>query len=1142
MSLTPQSRIAHPGTRSKSFSSLETNLLTSSGYLRYFVWILAIAIIYFYAAKLGLLLAFLHASVSPVWPPTGIAIAAVLWLGYRIAPAILLGAFLANLATGEPSWMAVGIAIGNTLEAVSAAFLLRRWVGLHSPFYSIRDVLRFVVVAAIFSPMLSATVGNASLCLGGSADWARFGSLWLTWWIGDGVGALVVAPLVLTWVERPGERWTRNRWLEALLLLVLLGAAATAVFREPLPSSVLNLSLGRLIIPFLLWASMRLGPRGVTAAIVLSSGIAIWGTRLGLGPIFGQNPNDALLVLQVAVAANAITFLSLAGAVAERQGAEQEIALLASIVESTDDSVIGRTLDGTILSWNKGAERLYGYKAEEVIGQPLSILTPLHRRDEMPQILERLTTGEHINRYQTERVRNDGQIIHVSLTISPIKDSSGGIVGGSEISRDITDRIETERRSACNLAISRILAESPAFDDGLTRVLQTVCESLGWKLGAMWALDSQANVLRCQKIRRTSIAAEGEFESICYQRVFSKGVGLPGRVWSGLKPAWIPDVNVDDNFRRARFAAAAGLHAAFAFPIITGDSFLGVIEFFSDEIRKPDDALLAMAAGIGNQFGQFLERKRAEQALEQSEEQLRLALTAANMGAWDYNVKTGAVKWSAGLEAIHGLAQGTFGGTFDDFLRDIHPDDKNYVLRAIARSIEENSEHDIEYRIVLPTGAIRWLEGKGEVIRDESGMAVRVTGVCMNVSDRKRAEEELERLLELEQEARTEAEVANRTKDEFLALVSHELRAPLNAIIGWVDILLAKPERIDDQLGRALEIIKRNAGLQTRIVEDILDVSRIVTGKLKIDARPVKLAPIIHSAINAVQPAAGEKQIRLRSIIDDGVDPVIGDPQRLQQVFWNLLSNAIKFSSEDNEVEISLSQIGANARVTVSDTGEGISADFMPHIFDRFTQADLTSTRKYSGLGLGLAIVRHLVELHGGTVEAFSSGEKQGSVFTVTLPCEVARPELTPGKRIFEEGGVSSASPLAGLKVLIVDDDLDSREVLAALLALRAAEVKSAGSVVEALDALSNWKPDVLISDIGMPGQDGYDLIKAIRSRGAQDGGQIPAIALTGYATLQDVERALSAGYQTHVAKPIEPRGLVDLIATLGEKARHTSS
>ena len=1143
MGQTPQPETIHTEASAKAFPPLQSNLATNSDFPGYLFWLIAVSVVYFYAAKLGLSLAFLHQSVSPVWPPTGIAIAAVLWLGYRISPAILVGAFLANLATGEPIGTATGIAVGNALEALSAAVLIRRFVGLHSPFYRIRDVLKFVLLAAILSPMLGATLGNVSLCLGGAASWSNFKSLWLTWWIGDGVGALVVAPLVLTWVEKPVEHTTTKQWLETLLLLSLLGAASTSVFREPLPSSVLNLSLGRLIVPFLLWASMRLGPRGVATAIALFSGIAIWGTRIGLGPIVGQNSNDSLLLLQLAVAANGITFLSLAGAVAERKSAEQEIALLASIVESTDDPVIGRTLDGTIVSWNKGAEQLFGYKAKEAIGQSLSILIPPHRSDEMPRILEQLKKGEHIEPYQTERVRKDGQIVQVSLTVSPIKDSNGRIVGGSVISRDITDRLENERRLACNLAITRILAESPAVDDAITRVLQIICESLGWRLGAMWALDPYANVLHCQKTWRNNQSQEGEFEAICLQRTFSEGVGLPGRVWSSLKPAWIPDVTLDDNFSRARFATAEGLHAAFAFPILSGDSLLGVIEFLSDEIRKPDDALLAMVAGIGNQIGQLLERKRAEQALQQSEEQLRLALGAANMGAWDYHVKTGAVKWSTSLEVIHGLAPGTFGGTFDDYLRVIHPDDKAYVLRSLAKSIEEDTEHDIEYRIVLPNREIRWVEGRGEVMRDASGNAVRVTGVCLDISDRKDAEGDRDRLLELEHEARAEAELANRAKDEFLALVSHELRTPLNAIIGWVDILLAKPDRIDDQAIRALEIIKRNAGLQTRIIEDILDVSGIVTGKLKIDARPVNLAAVLQAAINAVQPSADERQIRLRPVFEEAVDPVNGDPHRLQQIFWNLLSNAIKFSSEGKEVEIHLSQVDSNARIIVSDYGEGISADFMPHIFDRFTQADVTSTRKYSGLGLGLAIVKHLVELHGGTVEAFSAGEKLGSVFTVTLPCAIAALDLTSEKRILDEQrGAISASLLAGLKVLVVDDDLASREVLSALLALRAAEVRAAGSVVEALDALSDWKPDVLVSDIGMPGQDGYDLIKAIRSRSENDGGRIPAIALTGYATLQDGERALSAGYQTHIAKPVEPRSLVSLIARLGEKARHNSS
>src|SRR5882724_11584133 len=505
MNLTRHPHSIQGGVRPKALPPLQTELLTQAGYLAYLVWVSAVAAVYFGAAKLWLSLAFLHVSVSPVWPPTGIAIAAVLWLGYRISPAILLGAFLANLATGEPVATAGGIAIGNTLEAVSAAFLVHRFIGFHSPFYRARDVLKFVIVAVLVSPMVSATIGNASLCIGGAADWNNFGRLWLTWWIGDGVGALVVAPLVLTWIERPAEHWPSRRWAEALLMMSLLSAASTGAFWEALPSKFVNLALGRLIVPFLLWAAIRLGPRGVATAVTLFSGLAIWGTRLGLGPIVDQSPNDSLLLLQVSIAANGITFLVLAGVVAERKDAEQAISLLASIVESTDDAVIGRTLDGIILTWNKGAERLYGYTADEVIGRPLSILIPPDRSDELPQMLEQLKRGEHINRYQTERVRKDGQIISVSLTVSPIKDSAGRITGGSVIARDITERKADERRLAGNLGVTRLLAESPVLGDAMPRVLQTICESFGWALGAMWALDSDANELRCQEIWRNAL-------------------------------------------------------------------------------------------------------------------------------------------------------------------------------------------------------------------------------------------------------------------------------------------------------------------------------------------------------------------------------------------------------------------------------------------------------------------------------------------------------------------------------------------------------------------------------------------------------------------------------------------------------------
>ncbi|HSF24329.1 MAG TPA: PAS domain S-box protein, partial [Blastocatellia bacterium] len=912
-----------------------------------------VAIIYLGAARVGLLLAFLNASVSPVWPPTGVAIAAVLLLGYRMGAAVFVGALVANIATGLPIATASAIAAGNTLEALAAGFLIHRFVGSQSPFYRAQDVMRFVLLAVLLSPMVSATIGNASLCLSGAAAWANFGSLWLTWWIGDGVGALVVAPLILTWVDKSSEQWSPRRLAEALLLLISVTAVSTSVFREALPSNFVNLSLGRLIIPFLIWAGFRLGPRGVATAIALYSGIAIWGTRMGLGPIVGQSPNDSLLLLQISVATNGITFLILAGVVAERKRAEQAVFFPASIVESTHDAVIGKTLDGRVLSWNKGAERLYGYAAEEVIGRSISILIPPERADELPRILEQIARGERIDRLETERVKKDGQRVLVSLTVSQIKNSAGKVVGASVIARDIT------------------------------------------------------------------------------------------------------------------------------------------------------------------------KRRIAEEDLRRREEQLRLALEAANMGAWDYDVQTGTVRWSSSLEQIHGIPPGSFGGTFDHYLKDTHPDDRQRVMESLARTLEHDDEHDIEYRIIIPDGSVRWVEGKGVVIRDRSEKPIRMTGVCMDVTERKEAEREREDLLAREQAARAEAEAANRAKDEFLALVSHELRTPLNAIAGWVEILLANSARDEALIARGLEVVKRNAALQKRIIEDILDVSRIIAGKLQLEVRPVELSAVIHSAISAVQPAATAKDIRIRCALDP-TDPLSGDPQRLQQITWNLLSNAIKFSPAGGEVEIRLRQIGATAHITVSDTGEGIPAEFLPRLFDRFSQADSSTTRKYGGLGLGLSIVQQLVELHGGTVKAESAGEKQGAVFTVSLPCIIQRGESPMRKRQPDDGEAQSqdAQALAGLRILIVDDDTDSRDALAALLLLHAAKVRSVATVRAALDVLTEWQPHVLVSDIGMPDQDGYDLIREVRARAVGDGGDIPAIALTGFAAIEESERALAAGYQIHIGKP----------------------
>ncbi len=383
-----------------------------------------------------------------------------------------------------------------------------------------------------------------------------------------------------------------------------------------------------------------------------------------------------------------------------------------------------------------------------------------------------------------------------------------------------------------------------------------------------------------------------------------------------------------------------------------------------------------------------------------------------------------------------------------------------------------------------------------------------------------------------------EAEEANRIKDEFLATLSHELRTPLNALLGWVTLL--RTGRLDARTTeRALESIERNTRLQVRLIEDLLDVSRIMAGKLALDARASALAPLITAAVEAAQPAAAAKGIRLTVALDATAGPVWGDPARLQQVVWNLLSNAVKFTPAGGAVDIRLERSGGDAVVTVADTGQGIEPEFLPHAFERFRQADSGSTRAHGGLGLGLAIVRHLVELHGGTVHADSAGPGRGATFSVRLPITVRPPHRARGRpRPSPAGGRPTRSrTLARLRVLVVDDDADTRDVLRVVLSAAGAEVAEAASVAEALDRLDAWRADALVGDIGMPGEDGYALIRRVRARAPGRGGRLAAVALTAYARGDDHRRVLEAGYDRHLAKPVDPERLVAVLAELTGRA-----
>jgi PAS domain S-box-containing protein len=392
-------------------------------------------------------------------------------------------------------------------------------------------------------------------------------------------------------------------------------------------------------------------------------------------------------------------------------------------------------------------------------------------------------------------------------------------------------------------------------------------------------------------------------------------------------------------------------------------------------------------------------------------------------------------------------------------------------------------------------------------------------------------------------EAYRQAEEAGRLKDEFLATLSHELRTPLNAIIGWAHLL--RGGQLDAAgTARALETIDRNARIQAQLISDVLDVSRIIRGKLQLEIRLVELPTVIEAALEALTPAADAKGVRIQSSLDPEAGPVSGDPNRLQQVFWNLLSNAIRFSPRGSRVQVSHARVGGHVEARVVDDGAGIPADFLPHVFERFRQADASTTRKHSGLGLGLAIVRHIVELHGGVVEAASEGEGKGSSFVVKLPLAAGAPEGAPRKAERPRPRATTGEEpiegpsLEGVRVLVVDDERDSRDLIATVLERQGARVVAVGSAPEALAAIAREVPDVLVSDIEMPEQSGYDLLRQVRELPADHGGRLPAAALTAYASAQDRMKALLSGFQLHVAKPVPPGELVAVVASLAGRTR----
>lgn len=825
---------------------------------------------------------------------------------------------------------------------------------------------------------------------------------------------------------------------------------------------------------------------------------------------------------------------------------QMEEALLESeeryriVAETASDAIISIDEQSTILFINPAAERIFGYEVEQMINQPLTMLMPEYLRYVHSAGLARyLETGKrHISWEHVEvpGLHREGHEFPLELSFGEFNKNNKRVFIG--IARDITRRKCAEEALRESEKQLRILVDSipqlawMAEPDGFifwynhpwyeyTGTTPDQMKGWGWK-----SVHSEEMLPQVIERWNRSIAtgepfemefplkgADGEF------RWFLTRVN-PLRDSQGNITRWF-GTNTDIHENRIAQRNA---------------EFLDSISEDLVRLRTIEE----MMQTIGAKTGEFLNLSVC--GFIEINETADEAVVTHNWHREDIPSLVGVYRLKEFLTEDFQRA-GRAGEIFvvSDVFDDDRTDGENYAALKIGSFVCIPLVRNGVWRYLLAIYDSRsrnWRDDEIELMREMTNRVwIRI--------ERARAEEERERLLQSEQIARQEAEQANRLKDEFLATISHELRTPLNAILGWSQML---QNSLLDEAGvkRALETIERNAHMQNQLIGDLLDVSRIITGKLRLDVRAVDLSGVIMRAVDAVSPAAEAKNIRLQTLLDPQAVPISGDPERLQQVVWNLLSNAIKFTPKNGHVQVRLERVNSHVEIVVSDTGAGIEPTFLPFVFERFRQSDGSTTRRYGGLGLGLAIVRQLVDIHGGTVSVNSAGAGQGSTFIVTLPLlPVRRDPQSEVPRAHPTAQNSSAldcpHELSGLRILLVDDETDSRDLLNFVLESCGAEVKTAGSTAEAMQLIGRKSFDIIISDIGMPVEDGYALISKIRDLPTEQGGNVPAIALTAYARAEDRVRALRSGFQLHIAKPVESTELIAAVANLAGRIRKSS-
>jgi len=855
-------------------------------------------------------------------------------------------------------------------------------------------------------------------------------------------------------------------------------------------------------------------------------------------------------------------------------------ALLSAIIASSDDAIVSKDLNGTITSWNGAAERMFGWSSDEAVGRSIRIIIPHDRQAEEDETLRRIRSGQRIDHLTTVRVRQDGSMIDVSLTISPVRDATGRVVGASKIARDVTERrrneealsaalatqVDLKRRLTALVAASSSILGSPRIDDVLPATIRLATELVQADGYAIWRLDP-----------RTGVWSIGSYSGISPEfaaLVVEAHQDAPPR---SAEPFVAEDVaSLAELATRRKAFETEGICSMLAIPMTIRGRASGSLAFYYRRRHEFSAVEVETSRALGSLAATAMTTAELYDDQEQSHRKTAFLAQIGSALASSLDYMT-TLKHLAELAVPHVADWCAVALVTDGEIEQLavaHADPRKMDLaREFRERYPDNPESQYSVAQVIRTGTPAIVPDVTDAMivagarSEEHLQAIRALGIrsFMTVPllarrrtlgaitfvaaesgrhygepDLRFAEDVAARAALAIENARAydEARRANQLKDDFLATLSHELRTPLNAILGYAR-MLRSGVLTGSKHTRGLEIVERSATSLTQIVEDVLDVSRIVSGKIRLNVQPVELPIIVNDAVATVLPAADARRITIQTVIDPDVGRVSGDADRLQQIVWNLLTNAVKFTPPDGRVDVSVGTSGAHAEIMVRDTGIGFAKEFAPHLFERFRQAHSGFDREHGGLGLGLAIVHQLVEMHGGTIEASSEGKDLGATFRVRLPLMAAASRGIAGQLQFGPADLAepvpgeSAVDLAGVHVLAVDDDADALALLREILESAGARVTTFASASAALDAVTGLHPDVLIADLGMPVMDGFELITHVRESSDAVARDVPAAALTAYARSEDRAKALRHGFQMHLAKPIDPAALIAAVAAL---------